>query len=307
MSSRFCDDDPPHHSPSAQQWFPAARRESRAFQTAARRNCTTLRLPALDPETLHTRSTLPRMQAQGQPSPEGDLLLIAGPDRPSRQPARLSARMRGLLMGLVLLLLLLVGAEGLVAQLSGDCGNAQAGQQQSCFALDLFTALSGSQQVNTSASATGTVPKLPAIPTDLPGNVQRFVKLALPYAVQAHQQLGWPVSVVLAQWGLEHGWHVPDAQGYNWGNTTYAPGCPYHGSRFCYASTPKEGLREYVYTARLSYYDGVRAAVEKGAEATALALGRSPWDEGHYGGAAHPGSLLVGILRNFNFYRFDSM
>jgi flagellum-specific peptidoglycan hydrolase FlgJ len=308
MSSRLYDDDPHNQLPSAQKRFSSSRREQTAPHIAARRNHTALRLPARDAETFYTRTTSPRLQAQDQPEQpilESDLLLIAGPDRPARHPARLSARMRVQLMGLVLLILLLVGAEGLVAQLSGDC-TAQARQQGSCFAMDVFTALSGAQQVNNSAASTPAAPKLPAIPNDLPSNVHSFVVLALPYAVQAHQQLGWPLSVILAQWGLEHGWSVPDAQGYNWGNTTFAPDCPYQGSRFCYASTPKEGLREYVYTARLSYYDDVRAAVAKGADSTALALGRSPWDAGHYGGAENPGSLLLAILRNFNFYRFDT-
>jgi hypothetical protein len=118
----------------------------------------------------------------------------------------------------------------------------------------------------------------PPVPADLPANVRAFVRLALPYALEAHAALGWQTSVILAQWGVEHGWHVPDAQGYNWGNTEYAPGCPKPG-RFCDAPTPAEGLREYLYTARLPFYDGVRAAVPRGADATAVALGESPWDE----------------------------
>jgi hypothetical protein len=154
------------------------------------------------------------------------------------------------------------------------------------------------------ATPPGQASRQPAVPDDLPANVRAFVLLALPYALQANGALGWQTSVILAQWGLEHGWQVPDAQGYNWGNTEYAPGCSRPG-RFCYAPTPSEGLREYIYTASLSFYDGVRAAVVRGADATAVALGESPWDEGHYGGAAHPGSSLLAILRAFNLYRLD--
>jgi hypothetical protein len=147
---------------------------------------------------------------------------------------------------------------------------------------------------------------LTSVPPDLPANVRSFLQLALPYAVQAHQALGWQTSVILAQWGLEHGWYVPDSQGYNWGNTEYAPGCPYRvGSRFCYAATPAEGTREYIYTAQLRYYDGVRAAIPQGADATAVALGVSPWDEGHYTKTGQPGSSLLAILHDFNLYRFD--
>lgn len=147
--------------------------------------------------------------------------------------------------------------------------------------------------------------KLSTLPSNLPANVRAFLNLALPYAQQAHETLGWQTSVILAQWGLEHGWTVPDAQGYNWGNTTYAPSCPYKaGSRFCYAATPQEGLREYVYTAQLSYYNEVRAAVPGGADAVAVALGESPWDAGHYTVDGHPGDSLLAILHDLGFAQF---
>ena len=142
------------------------------------------------------------------------------------------------------------------------------------------------------------------VPADLPPKIRAFIQLALPYAAQVHADLTWQTSVILAQWGLEHGWTVPDAQGYNWGNTEYAPGCMKPG-RFCYAPTPAEGLREYVYTAQLLYYDGVRAAVPQGADATALALGRSPWDSGHYTGDGNPGDSLLRLMSEYNLYRFD--
>jgi hypothetical protein len=137
------------------------------------------------------------------------------------------------------------------------------------------------------------------LPTGLPANVQAFLVLALPFAQQAHQALGWQTSVIVAQWGLEHGWSVPDAQGYNWGNTTYAPGCERRGG-FCYASTPAEGLQQYVYTARLPFYVGVTQAAQQGAVAMAGALGRSPWDAGHYTHDGHPGDDLLAILQGFH-------
>ncbi len=212
--------------------------------------------------------------------------------------------MRVQLILLVLALLALLGMQGFAAHLAGECVTAQLQGQQNCLALSMLP-FSTSQANATAGAAATSSAALPAIPRDLPDNVYSFIELALPYAAQAHQTLGWPLSVVLAQWGLEHGWSVPDAQGYNWGNTEYAPGCPYAGSRFCYADTPAEGLREYIYTAQLPWYDGVRAAVPQGADATALALGESPWDAGHYGGADHPGSSLLAIMRSFNLYRFD--
>jgi hypothetical protein len=145
---------------------------------------------------------------------------------------------------------------------------------------------------------------LSRLPADLPSNVRVFVRVALPFAVQAHQALGWQTSVIVAQWGLEHGWSVPDAQGYNWGNTTYAPGCTQRGG-FCYAPTPAEGLREYVYTARLSFYRGVTQAARQGAIAMAVALGRSPWDAGHYTHDGHPGDDLLAIWRAFHLDMLD--
>jgi hypothetical protein len=206
-------------------------------------------------------------------------------------------------------LFVLLGAQSLLVHVASDCVGARMRQsQENCLARSLrFPTLANSVAISpTSKPAKPAAPPgLPAIPNDLPANVHNFVVIALPYAVQAHEELGWHTSVFLAQWGLEHGWHVPDAQGYNWGNTTYAPGCPYHGSRFCYANTPSEGLRQYVYTAHLHYYDGVRAASSRGPDATALALGKSPWDAGHYGGAEDPGSALLKIMKNFNLYRLD--
>ncbi len=157
----------------------------------------------------------------------------------------------------------------------------------------------------TATSTPSPTPTLMSVaPADLPPKVRDFIQLALPYAQQAHQTLTWQTSVILAQWGLEHGWTVPDAQGYNWGNTEYAPGCPKPG-RFCYAPTPAEGLREYIYTAQLPWYKPVGNAVPQGADATAVALGRSPWDAGHYTGDGQPGDSLLGLMHEFNLYRFD--
>ena len=97
---------------------------------------------------------------------------------------------------------------------------------------------------------------------------------------------------------------MPDAQGFNWGNTTYASGYPKHG-RFCYASTPQEGLREYLYTARLPWYQPVTQAAKRGAEATALALVESLLDEGHYTHDGHPGDDLLTVLRMCHLTALD--
>ncbi len=145
--------------------------------------------------------------------------------------------------------------------------------------------------------------------------VKSFVQLALPYARQAHAQTGWPTSVILAQWGLEHGWHVPSYTGYNWGNVAALPGeptingiaVPGSPAAFAYARTPQDGTGYYVRVARLGYYSAVAlAAVHGGADAAARALGRSPWDAGHYTDHRDPGSSLVSILRVYNLYWYDT-
>jgi hypothetical protein len=141
-----------------------------------------------------------------------------------------------------------------------------------------------------------------------------FVQFALPFAQSAHQQTGWPVSMILAQWGLEHGWLIPGFTGYNWGNVGALPGAPDVASGgawgapayFAYAPTPQDGVNYYVAVAGLSYYRGVGyAARHGGADAAAWALGVSPWDAGHYAGIGNPGSSLVNLMQTFNLYRYD--
>ena len=144
--------------------------------------------------------------------------------------------------------------------------------------------------------------------------VDAFIALALPYARQAHAQTGWPVSVILAQWGLEHGWRIPGFTGYNWGNTGAMPGFPMvpgsdvpgSPAAFAYASTPTAGVQIYVRCAQLVYYRGVTTAARDGADAAARALGASPWDAGHYTDHDAPGSSLLSIMRVYNLYWYDT-
>jgi nucleoid-associated protein YgaU len=144
--------------------------------------------------------------------------------------------------------------------------------------------------------------------------VQSFITFALPYARQAHQATGWPVSMILAQWGLEQGWRIPGYTGYNWGNVASLPGAPTVGginvpgspARFTYASTPAAGLNYYLRVAGLSYYRGVATAARKGADAAARALGASPWDAAHYTNIGQPGSSLIRIMRVYNLYWYDT-
>lgn len=143
---------------------------------------------------------------------------------------------------------------------------------------------------------------------------QSFVQLALPYAISAHQQCDWPVSLILAQWGVEHGWKIPSYTGYNWGNSSAISGFPTvpglkvagSPSAFAYAKTPDVGVAIYVRFCKMGFYRGVApAAASGGVNAAAVALGKSPWDAGHYTNSGQPGSSLLAALRVYNLYWYD--
>lgn len=133
---------------------------------------------------------------------------------------------------------------------------------------------------------------------------QEFIDFALPYARRAHASLHWPVSLILAQWGLEHGWRLPDFDGFNFGNEKAIGGEPAEQHGFAYAITPEDGLRQYLRVASLSFYSGIGRA--NGADAAARALGQSPWDEGHYTHTGDPGSSLIELMRAYNLYHYDT-
>ncbi len=148
-----------------------------------------------------------------------------------------------------------------------------------------------------------------------PANVKAFINYTLPYARKASAQTGWPVSVILAQWGLETGWRTKTYTGYNWGNCGAMPNQPTIGginkpgspAAFAYAYSPAQGLAEYVHVAHLGYYTKVaQAARTSGATAAARALGQSPWDWGHYTNRGDPGSSLISIMRVYNLYYYDT-
>lgn len=144
--------------------------------------------------------------------------------------------------------------------------------------------------------------------------VQNFIAFVLPYARRAHDATGWPTSLIVAQWGLEQGWHLPSYTGYNFGNCGAVPGeptiaginVPGSPSAFTYSKTPDDGLRVYIHVAHLSFYTGVAwAAQHGGVDAAARALGASPWDAGHYTASGNPGSSLLAILHAYNLYQYD--
>jgi hypothetical protein len=141
-----------------------------------------------------------------------------------------------------------------------------------------------------------------------------YVRFALPFARRAHDAIGWPVSMILAQWGLEQGWQAPTFTGYNFGNCgglidepfisgTAAAGSP---PTFAYADSPEDGLRFYLTVAKLPYYSQIaQAASHGGPEAAARALGASPWDAGHYTDRNDPGSSLIALMQQYNLQQYD--
>lgn len=149
-----------------------------------------------------------------------------------------------------------------------------------------------------------------------------FVCAALPFARLAQQAIvkgpnaqphPWYVSVILAQWGIEHGWNIPDYTGYNWGNSSALPGFPsvpgtnQVGSpgAFAYATSAEMGVQIYVAFAQNGLYNVVAAAYPQGPEAQAYALGASPWDAAHYTEIGVPGSVIVNVMHTFNLKRLD--
>jgi hypothetical protein len=129
--------------------------------------------------------------------------------------------------------------------------------------------------------------------------VASFVADVLPDARIASTRTGVPVSVVLAQWGIETGWGTSSAwlRGHNYAGVSGAAGVNAYPDR-------ATGLASYISTMNLGFYSSVRSAGTD--SAAAAALGRSPWAASHYataGGA--PGSLLAAVMATNNLGQFD--
>ncbi|HET9111465.1 MAG TPA: hypothetical protein VFN78_11610 [Ktedonobacterales bacterium] len=164
---------------------------------------------------------------------------------------------------------------------------------------------------------------VPATPTPFPlGPTPRpvstpaaFITTMLPFAQQLHHDLGWPVSVTLAQMGVEHGWRLPDFDGWNLANSKVFPDPAGDGGvcfrqasvrDFCYAPTPQIGVAIYEHVAHLSYYAAIGQATRSGgAMAAARALGQSPWDAGHYALNGVPGGALIAAMNTYHLDQYD--
>lgn len=128
-------------------------------------------------------------------------------------------------------------------------------------------------------------------------NPQDFINDVLAYA-QRGAQTGLMVSVILAQWANETGWGSSPyfTDGHN--PAGISPG----GVVAAYPSLDA-GVAAWIQTMDLPYYDAVRSA--QGRNAQAVALGESPWAGSHYDNGSGPGSMLIEIINENNLWTYD--
>jgi hypothetical protein len=122
-----------------------------------------------------------------------------------------------------------------------------------------------------------------------------FYTEVLPDARIASERTGVPVSVVLAQWGVETGYGTSAAwlEGSNFAGVSA-------GGRPVRYRDRAEGLAAYIKTMLSPRYESVRAAGS--ADESAKALAASAWDAGHYG----DGATLLSVLERDHLTRFDN-
>lgn len=244
----------------------------------------------------------PTLLAESLAEPKGSAARAPIRKRIAAYTGRLRAKTQRRKTLIVYVALFLVVAQILVGALT------PLGRSEQQAASRVLQALGAAAPVYSTAFPKGPTPQ----PVHSPA---AFIRTMLPIAQQAHRDLGWPVSVVLAQMGVEHGWLFPDFDGWNLANSkVFADpngdgGVCFHQSvvrSFCYASTPQVGLAIYEHVAHLSYYAAIAPAARAGgAVAAARALGKSPWDEGHYAANGVPGGKLLAAMNTFNLYQYD--
>lgn len=132
-----------------------------------------------------------------------------------------------------------------------------------------------------------------------------FFPTALPWARIASRLTNVPVSVILAQWAVETGYGGPDwSPRNNPGNV----GDTEAGGQVVYP-TLAAGVTAYVSTMLLPYYEAVRMWPapwsDAEADASALALGKSPWAAGHYDAGTGPGSALLAVMSTYDLYQYN--
>lgn len=115
----------------------------------------------------------------------------------------------------------------------------------------------------------------------------------------ASARTGVPVSVIIAQWGIETGWGTSTLwrQSHNYAGIGGPGGFRSYPDRAA-------GLADWIKVISGRLYDKVRAHPGD-PTAAAVALAESPWDAGHYkGGGA--GNTLLTTIASFGLTRYDS-
>jgi hypothetical protein len=130
------------------------------------------------------------------------------------------------------------------------------------------------------------------------------------YAVRNAEPFGLDPDLFLTQWAVEVAWGESFAASYNLGNIR-GPGGPFQNFA---------NFDDYVNTAIWTlahagdpvgsgtYYAGVRASASHAVDAQMIALGKSPWDAGHYmdtrGG---PGTKLIRFWEELRMSTLDNI
>jgi hypothetical protein len=133
-------------------------------------------------------------------------------------------------------------------------------------------------------------------------STQSFIQQYLSDAQVAAQQLGFPVSVVLAQWINETG--SGTSQAFNQANN-YA-GVSNHGMIDQYPDK-RAGLAAYIVRWSDPVYSSTRAAIASNGGRSgnpyvaAKAVEQSPWAAGHYGGSG-----LEALIQQQNLQQYDT-
>lgn len=121
-----------------------------------------------------------------------------------------------------------------------------------------------------------------------------------PYADRAGQALDMPGEVILAQWRLESasGTSRLAVQQNNFGGIKYSQysktAQKVAGTEFARYGSIDAFVTDYIRVMSLSYYKDVRAAGS--ATDTAIALGKSPYDAGHYEVNGQQGGKILNLL-----------
>lgn len=148
---------------------------------------------------------------------------------------------------------------------------------------------------------------------------EAFFAQALPYAQEGHRRTGIPVSVILAQWGLEsaYGTSYIAKQGSNYagiklgsakGNQDGSIQSPDGSGPYgLYASWDRFTNHWSAILEDSAAYAGVRQAVAAGSspEAVAVALGTSPWAESGYKRSGQVGQGLLDVIKLNGLDKYD--